>query len=277
MPPKKRQCQQQGGHNKRQKTSSSPHIDPTQYTSLGLPLKCLFKLANGSKCNQSFEEYSTLRPYNAHIKQIHEKQPHTCPWVTKNACTKSCTKSSDLACHMRIHTGEKPFSCDFNGCEWSFIEKRNLNRHKQKKHQLQPTSPHSPNPVTQPQEPFHGPNIQSPLLGTPRPSIPPNPSVIPGSPVPPRSPSWLPQGLQQPQSPVLNPNLNPGVAPTYDFPPHLPLQPTPFSPTLGTSPPGYPPLLDPFSSNAFTCQYCQKPCSEDEQWSHELSCRSKGW
>ena len=73
-------------------------------------------------CNKSYTTRFSLR---RHIASHSAIKQHICP-----LCFKTFTLAQYLKEHMYIHTQQKPFKCDFEGCNRAFRQAGKLSMHK---------------------------------------------------------------------------------------------------------------------------------------------------
>jgi len=80
------------------------------------------------ECGRRYaSKYSLFRHYLVH----NPKKEHLCSY-----CGKKFGLIQYLRDHMNLHTGEKPYKCDSEGCNEAFMQAGRLSHHRKKAHNL---------------------------------------------------------------------------------------------------------------------------------------------
>ncbi|XP_005991179.1 GDNF-inducible zinc finger protein 1 isoform X1 [Latimeria chalumnae] len=76
------------------------------------------------------KRFKSQKDINDHVRRVHEKKrtPQSCPY-----CDKIISSKCGLKVHIRTHTGEKPYKCNY--CPASFAQRSAYNSHVRKIHE----------------------------------------------------------------------------------------------------------------------------------------------
>ncbi|XFF75674.1 hypothetical protein AB1E18_001893 [Capra hircus] len=110
-------------------TLHEAHITPQSSSSLSYP-RTLYVASSHLIQGQPVE----MQKWNPKIQRCPlQKRPDILrPYICTYNCGKAYAKSSHLRIHERVHTGEKPYKCNVNGCTWAFSRSDELLRHKRR-------------------------------------------------------------------------------------------------------------------------------------------------
>ncbi|GAB0086754.1 dendritic arbor reduction protein 1 [Sergentomyia squamirostris] len=108
---------------------SSVHATSSHQTPNGIPSGGRNNSSTGSIVLQGAHVKIVGKYNRRNNPELEKRRIHHCDFL---GCTKVYTKSSHLKAHQRIHTGEKPYTCQWPECEWRFARSDELTRHYRK-------------------------------------------------------------------------------------------------------------------------------------------------